>query len=152
MMILVMSLPVPGAALAGDAFSGRVVDLDLTKGLMVVEPFRAGHHMMHGGRGRGRGRGRGHGRGRGYGGVSSMEIVVHMPEGPLPGFVKEGSLVRVSGEFLHGGNEFFRADGFRPFQGRGNDPTGVRQRLGKHCDRACGGNAGTGRGKEPDEK
>lgn len=109
-------------ARADESLSGRVVDLDLSKGLMVVAPFRARHHMMH------MGQGKGHGMGRG-------EVVVLFSEGALPEFVTMGAVIRIEGDFLPQSQTVFRAGGFLPFKGHDNDPTGVRERLGKHRNR-----------------
>ena len=116
----------PAGGAAAEVLSRRVLSLDPGLGRMVVEPFRVGHHGGH----MGMGAGHGHGM-RGAG------IVVTWPEIPLPAFVREGAVIRVAGEFMSAGRKAFRAESFRQFEGSGNDPTGVRERLRKHRS-GCG--------------
>ena len=131
-LILLLSLALPASAVA-ERFSGRVKEVDPENGILLVEPFRAGHHgAFGGGKGHGMGHGGGHRGGHGGRHGGGAGIVVYLSGGAPPPFVKAGAMVRLSGEFISGERRRFRADGLQPFEGYDNDPTGVRQRLWKH--------------------
>ena len=66
--------------------------------------------------------------------------ILFFPE-QFPRHVEIGDAIRLWGEYLQGETKAFQAQTIRGHHGHGNDPTGVRSRLGKHR------HGGMGRGR-----
>ncbi len=78
---------------------------------------------------------------------SSEQITVLFSPEQLPASVKTGSTMRLWGNYLHGETREFQAQTIRGHHEHGNDPTGVRSRLGKRRHRGMnrgGGHLGGG--------
>lgn len=75
-------------------------------------------------------------------------LTVHFSREELPEFFKEGQMVRVWGAFDAMKNGFFQATSIQTCRsGQGNDPTGVRERIGKGRSGHGGGFGGRGSGR-----
>lgn len=86
--------------------------------------------------------------GGGGGEAVSGSIVISATPEKIPSSLSPGDTVRVWGEYAAGGGATFRADSIRKggSGGGGNDPTGVRSRLGQGGQSGQGGGQGTGGG------
>ncbi len=86
--------------------------------------------------------------GNGSGQPASETLSVAVNPDQMPDCVVPGNTIRIWGEYLGGGSSLsFRADSIRGGQanGRRNDPTGVRSRLGRGRQGGRGGRMGGGR-------
>ncbi len=130
-VLVLVCLPLSWVLADQNEFSGRVVSLDKGLGTMTLALFRAGHHGSHDGGEKMASR---HGRHKSTAKCDTMDVVFDVNN--LPGFVKKEDMIRIKGSFLKELPGQFQADEFFPFKGKGNDPTGVRQRLLKHHSKA----------------
>lgn len=116
-LLLIILTLLPGTlqpAMAMDVLLGRIVSIDRQEGTMVLRPS----------------------------GKEEPVTVNFIPDN-LPGFVREGILVRVWGDFDPQKTEIFQATTIRN-SGTGHDPTGVRERIGRGWRRHGGGFGGRG--------
>ncbi len=65
-------------------------------------------------------------------GQQGQEITVTYPEGSLPPSMKAGTVIRIWGDYAAGDSQIFESRAIRQgFCRAGEDPTGVRSRIGR---------------------
>ena len=128
--ILVLALATPAQA-RPDIFAGKILWVDETGTQLRVQPFRPRHHggMCKKGKPYGRMHGKMHGKKR-------PPVQVFFIGKRLPPFAKPGNVVRFLGRIAPPGPKYtrrFMAKKILAFPNIATDPTGVRDRIFKHC-------------------
>ena len=98
------------AAWAMESFPGRIQAIDSDRGVISVEMIQRRTREMHQ--------------------PPPRKIQVFLPMDAIPFFIKRDAPIWIWGNFLPGREDYFEAQRIRPFRGHGDDPTGVRLRLG----------------------
>ena len=125
LIALALCVLIPTAP-AAETLLGKVIAIDLERKEMTIQPI----HPPSG---------------------DAESVIVTFSAGDLPADIEAGSIIRVWGGYTDPHRITFQCSGMRMGgHGPGNDPTGVRSRIGKSCDgRGPGGmnRRGSGHGR-----
>jgi hypothetical protein len=118
----------PPTALVVETLLGKVIAIDMERKEMTIQPIHPPS-----------------------GDAEAEPVIVTFSAEELPADVEAGSIVRIWGGYTDPHRITFQCSGMRMGgHGTGNDPTGVRSRIGKSCDgRGPGGmhRSGSGHGR-----
>jgi hypothetical protein len=111
LIALAVCLLIPTAPSA-ETLLGKVIAIDMERGEMTIQLIHPPN-----------------------GDADAEPIIVTFPAGDLPAGIETGSIIRVWGGYMDGHRIKFQCSSIRMGgPGPGNDPTGVRSRIGRSCD------------------